>query len=409
MMLSKKITGIAIGLITATSICVAAAVGSNPFNNAFATTRGNGNLVCGDYETNLDWNISREEIFNLTSFEETYKTLDNNETDLISCSDIIHSITTTKGQYYRQESGKTVTNSLKFGTSSIGSISLVLTKQIDAIGFYACAYENDKDTGKSLVINENELEKTLPAFQTYEYIDTLRFFYDFSEPTNEITIAAKQASNNRFHIYSIGFYSKHNFPDATIPTKYTISFDANGGTGTMASVQVNKNSSYELPICTFTAPSGKDFDYWSVSGVKQTTSITVTSDITLVANWKDKASSGSQTTLLPDNSASAAADNVGFTQDGITVLISNGIINATQFRVYKNKTLTISSTTHTIKSIEFTCTASGTAQYGPGCFTTASGYTYSGTKGTWSGSASSIVFTAASNQVRITQIVVTYE
>jgi phage baseplate assembly protein gpV len=34
-------------------------------------------------------------------------------------------------------------------------------------------------------------------------------------------------------------------------------------------------------------------------------------------------------------------------------------------------------------------------------------YTYSGAVGTWTGNAASVVFTAASNQVRATQIVVT--
>ena len=112
-------------------------------------------------------------------------------------------------------------------------------------------------------------------------------------------------------------------------------------------------------------------------------------------------------TLLPDNSASVAADNIGVTKDGVSLVISNGIINSSQFRVYKGKTLTISSAS-LIKSIVFTCTASGTAQYGPGCFVTDSGYTYSGTAGTWEGESTSVTFTASTNQVRITQVVVNF-
>ena len=47
---------------------------------------------------------------------------------------------------------------------------------------------------------------------------------------------------------------------------YTISFNANGGTGTMNSITMNENEEYTLPACTFTAPSGKEFDCWIVNG-----------------------------------------------------------------------------------------------------------------------------------------------
>jgi hypothetical protein len=80
------------------------------------------------------------------------------------------------------------------------------------------------------------------------------------------------------------------------------------------------------------------------------------------------------------------------------------------YRIYKNQTLKITSTVGNITSVEFTCTANDDTKYGPGCFTWSTGnYTYSGAKGTWSGSASEIVFTASSNQVRATQVVVTIE
>ena len=71
------------------------------------------------------------------------------------------------------------------------------------------------------------------------------------------------------------------------PTTYTVSFDANGGTGTMADV-TGVTSSYTLPACTFTAPSGKQFKGWatSASGTVITgTSITVTADTKLYAIW----------------------------------------------------------------------------------------------------------------------------
>ncbi len=97
---------------------------------------------------------------------------------------------------------------------------------------------------------------------------------------------------------------------------------------------------------------------------------------------------------------------------GVTLDVTKGIIgtynNENHYRIYKNQTLTITSTVGNIAKVEFTCTAEGDAQYGPGCFTVEGGdYTYAGTVGTWTGDAATITFTASTNQVRATQIVVT--
>ena len=72
------------------------------------------------------------------------------------------------------------------------------------------------------------------------------------------------------------------------PATYTVSFDANGGTGTMAAA-TGISGSYTLPACTFTAPSDKQFKGWatSASGAVVTgTSINVTENTTLYAIWE---------------------------------------------------------------------------------------------------------------------------
>lgn len=99
-------------------------------------------------------------------------------------------------------------------------------------------------------------------------------------------------------------------------------------------------------------------------------------------------------------------------KDGVTMTVSSGRLgtynNEVHYRIYKNQTLTLTSTAGNIVKVEFTCTANDDAQYGPGCFTASAGdYNYSGPVGTWTGSASEVVFTAATNQVRATQVVVT--
>lgn len=98
-------------------------------------------------------------------------------------------------------------------------------------------------------------------------------------------------------------------------------------------------------------------------------------------------------------------------KDGVTLECTQGRLGTysgqTHYRIYKNQTLTIVSTVGSITSVQFTCTAEGDAQYGPGCFTVDGGsYTYSGAVGTWTGSANKIVFTPSTNQVRASEIVV---
>ena len=93
----------------------------------------------------------------------------------------------------------------------------------------------------------------------------------------------------------------------------------------------------------------------------------------------------------------------------VTVIVKDGLTSSDQIRIYKNSTITISvPEDKAISKVEFTCTASGTSQYGPGCFSSITGYSYNGSTGIWEGSSSSITLTASSNQVRATSIKVTY-
>ena len=74
--------------------------------------------------------------------------------------------------------------------------------------------------------------------------------------------------------------------------KYTVSFNANGGTGSMSAAS-EVSGEYTLPECGFTAPEGKEFNGWKIGAegeVKQPgEKITVEADITLIAQWKDGA------------------------------------------------------------------------------------------------------------------------
>lgn len=68
----------------------------------------------------------------------------------------------------------------------------------------------------------------------------------------------------------------------------TITFDVNGGTGTMENVQAVTGYEYMLPMCGFTAPDDQGFDCWSVNGDDKNPgdTIVITGDITVAAKWK---------------------------------------------------------------------------------------------------------------------------
>ena len=89
-------------------------------------------------------------------------------------------------------------------------------------------------------------------------------------------------------------------PDAAVVPppveKVTVSFDANGGTGTMANVEVDKGSEYTLPANGFTAPENKEFagweipsaNWWEQAQVKQPgDKVTVSANLALKASWKN--------------------------------------------------------------------------------------------------------------------------
>ena len=75
------------------------------------------------------------------------------------------------------------------------------------------------------------------------------------------------------------------------PATYTVSFNANGGTGTMAEVTGVSAGAYTLPANGFTAPEGKRFVGWATSASGTATAageaITVSDNVTLYAIWEE--------------------------------------------------------------------------------------------------------------------------
>ena len=69
----------------------------------------------------------------------------------------------------------------------------------------------------------------------------------------------------------------------------TITFNGNGGSGSMDSVTVKAGTNYTLPACGFTAPADQQFKAWEIGGTEYPVNapVTVTADITVKALWED--------------------------------------------------------------------------------------------------------------------------
>lgn len=114
-------------------------------------------------------------------------------------------------------------------------------------------------------------------------------------------------------------------------------------------------------------------------------------------------------TFLPSEFAAATNSDYSLTKDGVTMTVASSTVTDSEFRIFKSQAITFKATGDNLTKIVFTCTANGTAKYGPGNFAATDGYTFEadGKVGTWTGNASTLTLTAEAAQVRATQIVVT--
>lgn len=76
----------------------------------------------------------------------------------------------------------------------------------------------------------------------------------------------------------------------TTGQEYTVRFDPNGGTGSMASVNVKPGQDYTLPENGFTPPDGKVFKAWYVNGEEKQPGevIKINDNVTIKPVWDDK-------------------------------------------------------------------------------------------------------------------------
>ena len=123
------------------------------------------------------------------------------------------------------------------------------------------------------------------------------------------------------------------FQTVTNIPEYTLTFDANGGSGAMSGTTILATTRYVLPECTFTAPYNKAFKAWEVNGEEKYDgeTITVTEDTTIKAIWMDK-------------SLGVQVGAVSVTTDNASNIVGDGISGTVSYD-YKTKTLTLNNTT----------------------------------------------------------------
>ena len=83
----------------------------------------------------------------------------------------------------------------------------------------------------------------------------------------------------------------------------TITFNGNGGSGSMEPVTVKAETNYILPACGFTAPTDQEFKAWEIGGTeyKVGDSYTVNGDIEIKALWKNSVITPSTYTVTVSN------------------------------------------------------------------------------------------------------------
>ena len=119
--------------------------------------------------------------------------------------------------------------------------------------------------------------------------------------------------------YFVRYAEDHNHfasPDAEVTVgegkplaDFTITFNGNGGSGSMEPVTVKAGTNYILPACGFTAPADQEFKAWEIGGAEYPVNapVTVTADITVKALWEDAPPAPTEYTVTVTNDGNGTA------------------------------------------------------------------------------------------------------
>ena len=162
--------------------------------------------------------------------------------------------------------------------------------------------------------------------------------------------------------YFVRYAEDHNHfasPDAEVTVAKgapladcTITFDGNGGSGSMGPVTVKAGANYILPDCGFTAPADQEFKAWEISGTeyKVGDSYTVKGDIEIKALWRNSVITPTTYTVTVSNDGNGTGTATPSTAAAGTTIT----LTATPNKGYHFKEWQVMSGGVTIKDDKFT-------------------------------------------------------
>ena len=210
---------------------------------------------------------------------------------------------------------------------------------------FALLDENDKEISRAK--NRSDGKIVFPAIKFFDeeehkysikqIIDPNKENIIYDETVYKIEAQAKEQWSNDFvppEFKSKKYFSADQEVEKISFTnkvkRANIHFDSNGGSGKMEDVKVNLGDPYKLPANTFIAPDGKVFDKWEIDSNSYDVgaSITVNSDITVKAIWKDKSETIDPTQPEnpkdPDDSKPNSSKSTNSTSHKNTIFFSKG-------------------------------------------------------------------------------------
>lgn len=137
------------------------------------------------------------------------------------------------------------------------------------------------------------------AYRTSTYLNGTVTLTKKDEPSVAYTVSFTSRDLNNYT--SIGFRlpedmkaGEYNYQvflttDQIVSSQYTITFEANGGSGAMAEQTVTAGTAYTLPACGFGAPSNSAFKVWRIGDVEYAPGAvyTVNQNTTITAVWRN--------------------------------------------------------------------------------------------------------------------------
>ena len=160
----------------------------------------------------------------------------------------------------------------------------------------------------------------------------------------------RTSNSGAYHKYPASAYiwdAAHTYFEIQKPG-YTVTFDANGGSGEMAGADV-VSGEYTLTANGFTAPEGKRFKAWSVNGTEKAArdQITVTADTTVKAVWENIPATSTEYDILDgansswtqNSDGSLSIRGSGAFSDFVGVKVDGTLIDAENYTVKEGSTI----------------------------------------------------------------------